>query len=400
MTVPRLKLGIAGLGRGFMLLLPTLAAHPGIRLAAAADPRSEARRQFRADFDATTYTEVADLCADPDVEAVYVATPHQFHREHVELAAAHGKHVLVEKPMALSLEDCQAMIDAMRRAGRWLVVGHSHSFDAPYLRAREMIDSQDFGAVRMISALNYTDFLYRPRRPEELDTSQGGGVVFSQAAHQVDIVRLLGGGHVQSVRAATGSWDSARPTEGAYSALLTFDNGVFANMTYSGFAHFDSDEFCGWSGELGQSRDPDQYGAARARLAETQAPEEEAALKNARTYGAGLSLANSQPQGIAHNHFGFVLVSCDGADLRPMPHGVQVYAHTRRYLEPLSPPEIPRREVLDELVGAIRHGCRPTHTGEWGMATMEVCLAMLESARHDREVMLSHQASVPKAGML
>ncbi|MDI5984210.1 Gfo/Idh/MocA family oxidoreductase [Halomonas sp. M4R5S39] len=400
MTVPRLKLGIAGLGRGFMLLLPTLATHPGIHLAAAADPRSEARRQFRADFAATTYAEVADLCADPDVEAVYVATPHQFHREHVELAAAHGKHVLVEKPMALSLEDCQAMIDAMHRAGRWLVVGHSHSFDAPYLRTREMIDSQDFGEVRMISALNYTDFLYRPRRPEELDTSQGGGVVFSQAAHQVDIVRLLGGGHVKSVRAATGSWDSARPTEGAYSALLTFDNGVFANMTYSGFAHFDSDEFCGWSGELGQPRDPDQYGSARARLAEMQGPEEEAALKNARTYGAGLSLVNSQPQDIAHNHFGFVLVSCDGADLRPMPHGVQVYAHTRRHLEPLSPPEIPRREVLDELIGAIRHDRRPIHTGEWGMATMEVCLAILESARHGHEVMLSHQASVPKSNVL
>lgn len=394
MLVPRLKLGIAGLGRGFMLLLPTLAAHPGIRLVAAADPREEARRQFRDDFAATTYAEVADLCADPDVEAIYIATPHQFHREHVELAAAHGKHVLVEKPMALSLEDCQAMIDAMRRAACWLIVGHSHSFDAPYLRTREIIDSQDFGAVRMISALNYTDFLYRPRRPEELNTSQGGGVVFSQAAHQVDIVRLLGSGHVKSVRAATGSWDPARPTEGAYSVLLTFDNGVFANMTYSGFAHFDSDELCGWTGELGRPRDPDQYGCARARLMEIQGPEEEAALKNTRTYGAGLSLTNSQPQDTAHNHFGFVLVSCDGADLRPVPHGVQVYAHTRRFLEPLPRPEIPRREVLDELIGAIRHDRRPIHTGEWGMATMEVCLAILESAQNKHEVMLSHQTSV------
>ncbi|QOR37980.1 Gfo/Idh/MocA family oxidoreductase [Billgrantia diversa] len=391
MPVPRLKLGVAGLGRGFMLLLPTLAAHPGIRLVAAADPREDARRQFRTDFDARTYAEVADLCADPDVEAVYVATPHQFHREHVELAAAHGKHVLVEKPMALSIEDCHSMIDAMRRAGCWLVVGHSHSFDAPYLRTRELIDSKDFGAVRMISALNYTDFLYRPRRPEELDTSQGGGVVFSQAAHQVDIVRLLGGGDVKSVRAATGSWDPARPTEGAYSALLTFNNGIFASMTYSGFAHFDSDEFCGWSGELGQARDPGQYGTARAKLAKIQGPEEEATFKNTRTYGAGLSLANSQLQDAAHNHFGFILVSCDGADLRPVPQGVQVYAHTRRYLETIPSPKIPRREVLDELIGAIRHDRNPIHTGEWGMATMEVCLALLESARDGREISLSHQ---------
>ena len=75
----------------------------------------------------------------------------------------------------------------------------------------------------MITAINYTDFLYRPRRPEELDTAQGGGALFNQAPHQVDIVRLLGGGRVASVRAMTGAGIAARPTEGAYAALLTFD---------------------------------------------------------------------------------------------------------------------------------------------------------------------------------
>ena len=64
----------------------------------------------------------------------------------------------------------------------------------------------------MINAINYTDYLYRPRRPEELDTALGGGAIFNQAAHQIDIVRLLGGGRVASVRAATGAWDITRPT--------------------------------------------------------------------------------------------------------------------------------------------------------------------------------------------
>ncbi|MHA3026233.1 MULTISPECIES: Gfo/Idh/MocA family oxidoreductase [Chromohalobacter] len=400
MTPPPLRLGIAGLGRGFMLLLPTLAAHPGIRLVAAADPREAARQQFASDFEAVTYADVAELCANPDVEAVYVATPHQFHREHVELAAAHGKHVLVEKPMALSLEDCQAMISAMRQARRWLMVGHSHSFDGPYRRTRELIDSGEFGAVRMIHALNFTDFLYRPRRPEELDTARGGGVVFSQAAHQVDIVRLLGGGRASSVRASTGSWDAARPTEGAYGALLNFEGGAFANMTYSGFAHFDSDEFCGWSGELGQPRAPGQYGQARRRLAQVQSPEEEAALKSTRTYGAGLSLATSSLEGVTHNHFGFVLVSCDHADLRPTPEGVQIYADSRQYMEPLAPPAIPRREVLDELIDAVRHDRAPIHSGEWGLATMEVCLGMLTSAATGRDVTLSQQVGLPHSPTL
>ena len=84
------------------------------------------------------------------------------------------------------------MIAAARNARVHLIVGHSHSFDAPILRTRDLIASGAYGAVRMIHALNYTDFLYRPRRPEELDTTQGGGAVFNQAAHQADIVRLIG----------------------------------------------------------------------------------------------------------------------------------------------------------------------------------------------------------------
>src|SRR5439155_26489835 len=142
------------------------------------------------------------------------------------------------------------------RAGLHVVVGHSHSFYAPVQRLRALVEGGDFGRVRMINAINYTDYLYRPRRPEELDTAQGGGAVFNQAAHQVDIVRLIGGGRVASVRAATGAWDAARPTEGAYSALLTFDNGGFASLTYNGYGHFDSDEFSGWIGEMGQRKQP------------------------------------------------------------------------------------------------------------------------------------------------
>src|SRR5262249_45002567 len=198
----------------FTAMLPTFAADPRVSLVAAADPRPEARQRFAADFAGKAYPRVEDLCADPAVDIVYVATPHQFHAAHAVLAAQHGKHPLVETPLALTLEDGDAVIAAVRRAGVRLIVGHSHSFDAPILRLRGLIASAAFGPVRMITALNYTEYLYRPRRPEELDTAQGGGAVFNQAAHQVDVVRLIGGGLVTRVRAATGSWDKARPTEG------------------------------------------------------------------------------------------------------------------------------------------------------------------------------------------
>ena len=374
-----------------MMMLPTFAGHPRTRIVAAADPRAEARAQFARDFGGATYGTVAELCADPVVDAVYLGTPHQFHAEHVVAAAAHRKHILVEKPMALTLSECATMIDAARAAGVQLIVGHSHSFDAPYQRARELIESGAYGRAHMITALNYTDFLYRPRRPEELDTARGGGAVFGQAAHQVDVVRLLAGGRVRTVRAMTGAWDAARPTEGAYSALLAFADGAFASLTYSGYAHFDSDEFCGWIGETGQRRDPARYGTARALTGRGLSREDEAALKAGRGYGSVKETAIA-PAG--HNHFGLVIVSCERADLRPVPNGVVVYADEAERFEAVAPPTVPRAEVLDELCDAVAGVRPPLHTGQWGRATLEVCLAMLTSARDGSEIALTHQVGV------
>ena len=396
MTGTPRRWGVAGLGRAFTLMLPTFVADPRVRLCAAADPRAEARARFIADFDAPAYATVDELCADPAVDVVYVASPHQMHASHAIAAARHGKHVLVEKPMSLSLTDCTRMIDAASAAGVQLVVGHSHGFDAPIARARALIDTHTFGPVRMIHAFYYTDFMYRPRRPEELDTAQGGGAVWNQAAHQVDIVRLLAGGRATSVRALTGNWDAKRNTEGAYSALLTFEGGSFASLTYNGYGYFDSDEFCDWIGELGMRKSAGNHGVARRALRAAPDAAAEVALKNAGNYGGSAyrSGAITDPATQAHQHFGTFLISCEGGDLRPMPHGVMVYDAAGARLEPLPPPTVPRVEVIDALERAIASGVPALHDGRWARATLEVCAALLESARTGVEVALHQQVSV------
>ena len=385
----KLRLGVAGLGRAFTVMLPTFTGDPRIALVAAADSRAEARQRFSADFSAKAYQTVEELCAEPAVEAVYVATPHQHHARHALLAAQHGKHLLVEKPIALSLDECTAIIEAASRARVQLVVGHSHSFDLPIQRLRTLVESGAFGTVRMINAINYTDYLYRPRRLEELDTAQGGGAVFNQAAHQVDIVRLIGGGRATSVRAMTGAWDAARPTEGAYAALLTFAEGAFASITYNGYGNFDSDEFQGWIGEMGQKKEP-YVRSSRPRFANTL---EEAAFKIARSYG-GPEYRPSVAQTPMHNHFGTLLVSCERADLRALPSGVMIYQHGVARLESLAPPTVPRAEVIDELYRAVVHGKAPLHNGAWAMATLEVVLAILRSAGEGRDVALTRQVGL------
>ena len=385
-----IRLGVAGLGRAFMLMLPTLVRHPMARLVACADPREAARQTFAGDFGGAAYQTVEELCADPNVEAIYLATPHQFHVDHVRLAARAGKHVLVEKPMALTVEDCRAMIAAAQEGGVHLMVGHSHSYDTPYLRTAQLIASGEFGAVRMINALNCTDYLYRPRRPEELVTEEGGGAIFSQAPHQVEVTRLLAGSKVKSVRASAGIWDPARGTEGAYGAFLSFENGAAATIAYNGYGHFDTDALAGWIGEMGAPRDPQAYGTSRAALRNVTTRAEEAALKEKRAYGVNLNAATvrAAPVPSAYNHFGFFLVSCERGALRPQPDGVEVYGNESKRVEALPPVAVPRAEVIDELAAALREGKAPLHDGRWAMHTVQVCIALLDSSRAQNEIVL------------
>ena len=287
------------------------------------------------------------------------------------LAARHGKHLLIEKPMALTLDECAAIIDAARSAGVHLVVGHSHSFDAPVRRLRALIESGEFGAVRMINAIDYTDYLYRPRRPEELDTAQGGGAVFNQAAHQVDIVRLIGGGQVTSVRAATGAWD----------------RGAADRRRLCGAAHLCERRIrlahlqrlrpfrLGRVSRLDRRDGAAEKALRRCRRGHASRARRKRPRSRARAITAAPTIGRPWAQAAAHQHFGTLLVSCERADLRALPNGVMIYQNGAARLEALPPPAVPRAEVIDELYRAVVHGEAPLHDGAWAMATLEVVLA-------------------------
>src|SRR4029079_19667521 len=122
-------LGIAGLGMAGAVMVHAAAAHPDFVLVAAADPHQGPRELFARDHNARAYADVKMLAADPAVRAIYIATPHQFHAPHAILAAEHGKHIILEKPMALTLADCDAIIASVERHEVHLIVGHTHAFD-------------------------------------------------------------------------------------------------------------------------------------------------------------------------------------------------------------------------------------------------------------------------------
>ncbi len=92
-----------------------------------------------------------------------------------------------------------------------LVVGHSAGFNPTIKMIREIVASGEAGPLRMMTNLVYTNFLYRPRRPEELDTTQGGGIIFNQIPHQLDVIRVIHGGQLESAYAVTGVWGPFAP---------------------------------------------------------------------------------------------------------------------------------------------------------------------------------------------
>src|SRR5215831_19795650 len=105
----RMHVGVAGLGAGAVQVIRAIANAPYIQLTAAADVRPEALVAFTSRFQGRTYASVEALCRDPEVEVVWISTPNQFHCEHTIIAAMHGKHVVAEKPMALTLDEAQRM---------------------------------------------------------------------------------------------------------------------------------------------------------------------------------------------------------------------------------------------------------------------------------------------------
>jgi phthalate 4,5-cis-dihydrodiol dehydrogenase len=387
----RLRFGILGLGRAATATVPALACRPDrFEIVAAADTNPAALATFQERFSsARAYPDAEALCADEQVDAVYIATPTHLHTQHVLVATAAGKHVIVEKPLATSLADADRMIEAVEQAGVHLIVGHSQSYEPPIRAMRDVIRSGEIGRLRMINGWYFNDWLYRPRLPGELDTAQGGGVVFRQGAHHFDIARLLGGGIVRSVRATAGVWDAARPTEGSYVALLHFEDGAVASLVYNGYDHFHTTELTGVD-EGGSRVEPD--GGAHAAARKALLAGNEASLKRER----GFAGRRPNPDATrAPSHFGLLIVSCEHGDIRQTPTGLRVYGDTERWEVSLPQDVVGRDLMVEELYEAVVQDKRPLHDARWAKATLEVSLAVLKSSRTQQEVLLHHQVPVP-----
>ena len=132
-----------------------------------------------------------DAAADPGIHALYICTPHHLHLEHARLAAKAKKHILLEKPIARSIDEARAIISAADDAGVRLMVAENYRFLAPVQEAKRIIDSGELGQVRLIQL--HEEYPFDPgswRNDRELN---GGGVMIDGGIHKASVLAYLAG---------------------------------------------------------------------------------------------------------------------------------------------------------------------------------------------------------------
>ncbi len=380
--MPTARLGMLGLGAAGQAFLPSIARSQAFRLCAVCDLSPDTASGLVYE-DVAIFTSPDELFTAPGIDAVYIGTPTDMHHAHVMAALAAGKHVLVEKPMATSVADALDMAEAAEAAGLVLSVGHAHGYDLPIKMMRDIVLSGRLGRVRVVNTMCYTDWVYRPRRPDELKVELGGGVTYRQGGHQFDILNTLANDTAQTVTAATFDLDPGRSTIGAHSAMITFRNGAVGNVFYNGYGRFLSTELTDGIGEWGHEATPPERPPRAPETPEAEAAEIE--LKRARARGAIPSAAPYQP------HFGLTLVTGEKGEMRQTRDGLLVYTTDGAEKIELPTDLTPRDLVLQDFAAAIE-GSRPClRDGRWGAAIVELCAAVVEAGRTGRRMELKHQ---------
>ncbi len=196
----QLKVGVIGLGRMGQLYARTLATQvTGVQLYAVAEFADQLRATTANEFAVPhVYADVQDLLALPELDAVVIATPTSIHPELVIAAARAGKAIFCEKPLALTLAETHAALDAVAQAHVPLQVGFMRRFDTGYQKAKALIDEGHIGRPVTFKSIGRDPFC--PRR-EYADPVMSGGLIIDMAIHDFDLARWLMGSEVERVSA-------------------------------------------------------------------------------------------------------------------------------------------------------------------------------------------------------
>lgn len=313
---------------------------------------------YAARYGIRAYTDVAEMVSRENIDVVIICTPHPHHREPTLAALAAGAHVLVEKPLASSLEDCDAMLGASRLHGRQIGVVSQRRWYPPALRVREAIEAGQIGkpVFGTVNMLGWRDEAYYQSDPwRGTWKGEGGGVLVNQAPHQLDLLHWFLG----EVDELFGWWSNLNhpylEVEDTANAILKFRNGAVANIIVS------------------NSQKPGIYGKVHVHG-------ENGASVGVQTDGGAMFVA-----GMSN------ILEPPVNDLWTVPGEEEKLQHwvlqDRDFFHGLTNPmDYFHERNIEDFLQAILEGRKPLVTGEDGRVTVEIFTAIYRSARDGKPV--------------
>jgi predicted dehydrogenase len=219
-----------------------------IKVVAVSDIRKEALDEVRQKFGIDkTYIDYKEMMQKEELDAVSIVTPTSTHPEVIMTAAAHGLHVMCEKPLSLSVREGEAAVEAMRRADRVLAVTYTYRFVPDTRRMKEIIDSGLLGDILEIRYLRYEG---RPEKPPEgseqrrrydwFFSPEGLGLVYDCGIHGFDLLRWYAGSEVASVW-ASGEYHMGYDYPDSATAIFRYENGIKGLFDYGEVAPYVTD---------------------------------------------------------------------------------------------------------------------------------------------------------------
>jgi len=208
-------IGVGSMGQNHARVYSEIANLVGI-----ADKNKENGQKVADRFKIKCYTDYIEFLKLPELDAVSIATPSSTHSEVAMAALKAGKHILVEKPLALKIDDARELVETAREYGLTLAVGHVERYNPVVEVTKKILDSGQFGDLITVTSRRVSSF---PARIKD------AGVIMDLGIHDIDIVRFLIGSKVSGVftlAGATGTSSAGKDKEDHANILLDFENGV------------------------------------------------------------------------------------------------------------------------------------------------------------------------------
>ena len=243
----KVRVCLIGCGRAGMIHARSYAGSvKNAELTAICDPLDENLEAVRQEVNGVRkiWHDYREALRDPEIDAVVVVTPTQFHHDIVIAAAEAGKHVFCEKPMASNAEECDEMIKACEAHHVKLQLGFMRRFDKSFSRGRELIDTGSIGEVTMIKSNTYGP---SEPKPWMYDVRKSYGPIGEVNSHDFDTVRWYAGSEVKTIHALGHNFRSPEMAEkypeyyDTCTVMLEFENGILGVVTGAQYVRYGYD---------------------------------------------------------------------------------------------------------------------------------------------------------------